>query len=151
MFSKPTLIIIRGIPGSGKSTLARMTGFLNIEADMFRYLPDGTYFYSGDLNSKVHKICESTCEHVLSSGRSLVVSNTFILNKYIYPYVSLGKRAGASIKIVEASGDYKSVHGVPEEQMDKCRATWEPLSVEYADYVLSVDKFVDIFGKFKRN
>lgn len=44
-YTKPEIVLVRGLPGSGKSTLAKgMAGYVHVEADMY-FEVDGLYRY----------------------------------------------------------------------------------------------------------
>lgn len=114
------LILIRGLPGSGKTTLARrMRNRItdHFETDMF-FEKDGKY--DADLTKLpeahgwcLRKACESLCR-----GRSVIVSNTFSQLWEMEGYIDAAKRYGADLRVIRSTGEFKSVHNIPDEQMD---------------------------------
>lgn len=115
------LILIRGIPGSGKSTLAKTyKGYEHLEADMFFY-HEGQYLFNPMFLSIAHKWCLDTTAKMLKAGKSVVVSNTFIRKADMEPYINLGY----PIEIIEAKGNYKTVHNVPEEKIQFMKDMYE--------------------------
>ena len=38
-----------------------------------------------------------------------------------------GKKRGIMVRIVEATGNWPNVHGVPEDAIERMRARWEPI------------------------
>lgn len=137
---KKKLILIRGIPGSGKSTLAkkileeiraeREVWVEHYEADMYFTSPAGTYTYIGERIGEAHEWCHEQTEmfiRIKSFPVTAIVSNTFTRKSEIQPYIDLAEKHGAEIEIIEATGNYGSVHNVPEEVVQKMRDRWETL------------------------
>ena len=119
------LLLIRGLPGSGKSTLARsLKGYVHFEADMYFEL-SGEFKFDGQKLPDAHAWCLSRAKEQLEKGNSVVVSNTFTRNVEMLPYFELG----FPTDVQEASGSWKSVHGVPEEKLKMMRENWEALSI----------------------
>ena len=65
----------------------------------------------------------------MDAGRSVVVSNTFTRLWEMEPYLKAAKKRGINISIIEATGNWPNVHGVPEDAIEKMRARWEPIEV----------------------
>jgi len=124
---KAPLLLIRGLPGSGKSTLAKEllhSGLydIHLEADMY-HVRMGRYTFNRDVVNTAHCWCLETTRVMLNIGRRVVVSNTFVTLDEIAPYMYLG----FDVSIEKATGDWKSVHDVPEETMDHMRKRWQEL------------------------
>lgn len=120
------LVLIRGVPGSGKSTLAKqMKGYQHFEADMFFTDESGVYKYDASRIKQAHEWCQNMTDAALQIGADVVVSNTFTRRFEIQPYIDMANRYGAGLKIITATGDYKNVHGVPDEIIQKMRDRWE--------------------------
>lgn len=121
----PTLTLIRGLPGSGKSTLARelqkQSGAVIYEADMYHCNEHGDYIYDKANDRKAHEWCEQMTKEALEAGDDVIVANTFVKKEWMEPYEAMG----FPIVVMVARGTWKSVHGVPEEIMERYRATWE--------------------------
>jgi len=129
------LVLIRGLPGSGKSTLAktRFSDFIHIEADMYFLDRNGNYNYDSDLIEDAHDWCRTTVEALLWSGQKVVVSNTFSQLWEMYPYFEAVNRS--EIQITEAQGNWKNIHEVPEEKIQRIADRWESLPYEDWEYI----------------
>lgn len=125
-----TLVLIRGLPGSGKSTLAqKMSGFTHLESDMFFLDVDGTYAFDPALIRQAHEWCQRETEAALGRGENTVVSNTFTQIWEMEPYFDLVSRLGIRLNVIEARGNFGSLHNVPAEKVEVMRNRWEPLPV----------------------
>ena len=126
----PKLTLIRGLPGSGKSTMARKiaveTGVLHVEADMW---VDYSRRYEPDAVKRAHAICQSQARRSLVFGGSVVVSNTFTQLWELQPYLDMARHYGAQVEIITTTGDYGSIHNVPEEAIAAMKARWEEVAV----------------------
>lgn len=126
--SAAQLILIRGVPGSGKSTMARIfeqAGYIHYETDMWWV---GKEFDPSKL-SQAHCWCLEQTINNLRVGNSLVVSNTFIRQWEIEPYIKYARQNDISFRVIEATGRYQNVHGVPEEKVESMRAKFEQLDL----------------------
>jgi len=117
----PTLYIVRGLPGSGKSTYAKSLGIDHFEADMYFMYPDGEYVFDASRIKRAHEWCLMSATESLQDAMDVVVANTFTTLKEIRPYVEMAERVGADVEIITCTGNYGSVHGVPEETLEKMR------------------------------
>lgn len=124
----PLLTLIRGLPGSGKSTLAKqicsITKALHLEADMF-FVRKEKYMFNLKQIGLAHKWCLSKTEETLSKGKDVVVSNTFVKFADLRPYFNIASKTGASVNLLEAKGQYKSIHDIPQDKFDEMKANWE--------------------------
>lgn len=121
------LVLIRGLPGSGKSTMARaMTGYVHLEADMFFVGDDGVYRYDREKIKAAHLWCQRETRKALARGESVVVSNTFTRRFEMEPYFGMARKLGVSVRVIEATGNWPNIHGVPPEVIKKMRQRWEP-------------------------
>jgi predicted kinase len=121
------LILIRGLPGSGKSTMARdlvSKGFCHFEADMY-FEVNGTYEYDASRIRDAHNWCQSMTRQALAANKRVVVSNTFTQLREMAPYLGMTRNA----TVVEATGKWQSVHGVPAEILDRMAQRWETLPI----------------------
>ena len=120
------LVLIRGLPGSGKTTMAKaMEGFVHFEADHWMADPDGRYCFDADKLPIAHESCRAAAKRALDAGQNVVVSNTFVERWEMQPYLELGY----PVRVIEATGSFKSEHAVPPEVLRQMREQWEP----YAD------------------
>lgn len=119
------LVLIRGLPGSGKSTMARVltqVGYVHFEADMY-FIKDGQYQYDSRQIRQAHQWCREQTLRALQAGKRVVVSNTFTRLQEMEPYFSMT----SAVRVVEATGKWKNVHGVPEETLQAMASRWETL------------------------
>lgn len=122
-----TLYLIRGLPGSGKSTfattLADSLHAVHLEADMY-HMVDGEYQWKPENVHAAHQWCQAeTQRSMLAQYSNVVVSNTFTTQKELKPYLQLAQMLGYRVVsvVVENRHGNESVHGVPQETMDKMR------------------------------
>ena len=123
--SNGELVLIRGLPGSGKSTMARTfvsEGFLHFEADMF-FEVAGQYQYEASRIQEAHNWCQNSARHALTAGKRVVVSNTFTQLREMVPYFNMTQ----NVRVIEATGKWQNVHGVPIEMLNRMALRWEPL------------------------
>lgn len=129
------LFLIRGLPGSGKTTFANFLmdfTLYDITVCMFAaddYFMDehGNYNFDASKLGAAHKQCETLTEESMASPDDetvIIVHNTFTTEKELKPYLSLAKKYGFDVTtmIIENRHGNKSVHGVPQEVMDKMKA-----------------------------
>ena len=123
------LILVRGLPGAGKSTHARIIAneifrCARVEADMY-FIKDGEYVFDPTKLGDAHAWCLNNTRELLSDGVSVIVSNTFTTKKELKPYFDLAKDLKIKPQVILCQGNYKSVHNVPEETIEKMRKRFE--------------------------
>ena len=138
-----TLTIIRGLPGSGKSTLAKSIQLNNnlegnttfhFEADQYFMDANDNYNFDASKLHFAHQLCQFNTETSMKNGCDVIVSNTFTTMKEIRPYLDLVEKYDYNIEIIEATGNYGSVHNVPEETIERMRNRWVPTSEIYSNF-----------------
>ena len=90
----------------------------------------GPYEFDPDKLRDAHDECQRKAFGAMSDGHALVVvHNTFTTMWEMTPYLSVAKLHDYSVQVIECKGNFGSVHGVPDETIDRMRARWE----EYSD------------------
>jgi hypothetical protein len=135
------MIILRGLPGSGKTSFAKFLkasfdtsdgGVVISEAfaaDDYFYV-DGEYRFDATKLGGAHGQCRSRVDHFLGrptragEDRVAIVHNTTTTEKELKEYLEIADKHGAEVVslIVENRHGNKSVHGVPDEAMEKMKA-----------------------------
>jgi len=126
----PKLTLIRGLPGAGKSTMAKAmveadSSLRHFEADQYFVDASGKYRFEPSEIEDAHTWCFAEARDALKNGSSVVVSNTFTRKWEMEPYRKLAKELGVELEILEAKGNYASIHGVPQKTIDAMRSRWE--------------------------
>lgn len=119
------LILVRGIPGSGKTTFARElcdknTTLTHLETDMY-WENEGIPFNPKYLK-EAHEWCQDHARETLRIGMPVVVSNTFTQLWEMKPYLDM---VDGDAVVYRMTGDYGSVHGVPQKTIDRMRSRFE--------------------------
>ena len=127
-----TLYIIRGLPGSGKSTLANIMSIgLDIEyyeADMYFIDELGNYNFDPKNIGNAHIWCQNQVKTQLEAGKSVIVSNTFVKRWEMKPYLDMADEFNTSVNIIECKSQFGSIHGVPEETVERMAKNWEEIT-----------------------
>jgi len=120
------LVICRGIPGSGKSTFAKkLPGFLHLETDMYWHKnPLNEYRYDASKIYDAHKWCQGEVKQQLKWKKNVAVSNTFTTLKEFKEYELMSEELKVPMLVVKCVGEWKDVHGVPEEALVRMRSRW---------------------------
>jgi predicted kinase len=118
------LILIRGLPGSGKSTLAKKLAQVldaaHFEADQY-FVRDGVYAFDMNNLFEAHEWCRGETDLVLSANLPVIVSNTFTTLRELKPYFNMAKKHGVVPQVIHCQNRYGSIHGVPEETLERMR------------------------------
>ena len=124
------LVIIRGLPGSGKTTLAKTyvaNGFIHAEADNYFVNKEGVYNFDPSKIKDAHEYCRFIVNCCMIASKNVVVSNTFTQFWEIENYLKMALQHDYLVKIVQASGNFKNVHDVPKQVIDKMAARSDSL------------------------
>lgn len=120
------LYIIRGLPGSGKSTLAKkLAEALNckhFEADMYFMTESGEYKFDAKELHLAHYWCYRSVVDELDRGNNVIVSNTFTTIREMEDYIMSANNLNIPTRVIQCTGEYGSVHNVPEETLAKMKA-----------------------------
>ena len=125
------MILIRGVCGSGKTTLANTiignnpSVYKHYEADMYFTDDNGNYIWDFSRLAAAHSWCQAATRKALTDGFSVIVSNTFTTQKEIQFYLDLAKSFQIIPTIVIANGNFKNVHSVPEETVNRMRERFQ--------------------------
>ncbi len=114
------LFLIRGLSGSGKTTVAHSFCAHCISADDY-FMEDGEYRFDTARIKKAHNDCQKRTESCMEMGVNVAVHNTFTCEWEMEPYYKMAKKHGYRVFsiIVENRHAGESVHGVPEETLQK--------------------------------
>ena len=123
------LYLVRGLPGSGKSTYAKKIGCFHVEADMY-HCRNGEYQFDVSHSRFGHNWCQKTAFFAMEQGMDVVVSNTFTQKWELQPYLDFAVKTGHKVTILRMTNNYGTVHGVPEETMQKMRSRFEDIDGE---------------------
>lgn len=118
------LYIFRGLPGSGKSTSAKKIGCLHVECDMYHY-HGGEYIWQEEFVQSAIVWCHSVVHDALSRGIDVAVAGTFVRVSSIEPYALMANKFNCNISVYKCTGDYGSIHNVPESSLISMRESWE--------------------------
>lgn len=121
----PTLHIVRGLPGSGKSTFAYDLEGVHLEADMYFMDESGKYNFEKEKLHQAHQWCLTTARVLLLQGYDVVVSNTFTTMKEMQPYLDLVEKLHCSFIVTRMTGNWGSIHNVPEETLERMRQRFQ--------------------------
>lgn len=121
------LYLIGGVPGSGKSTLARkLVSEQNIfETDKFFY-ENGKYNFQFSMLGINHEKNRIAVEEAMKCNiLEIAVSNTFTTEKERLPYIKLALKYDYMVQFIVVQSNFRSVHNVPEETINKMKVRFE--------------------------
>ena len=121
-----TLYAIRGLPGSGKTTFAKSLNLNFYEADQYFEKFNNNKF-DHKLLKKAHQYCYESVKQELERGQSTVVSNTMTSKEELKEYEDLAKTLNVKFVsiILENRHEGVSIHGVPEETIEKMKKRFD--------------------------
>ena len=125
-----TLYIMQGVPGSGKSTIACELADLVFSTDDFFYR-EGEYKFDAAKIGEAHQWNQLRAEGAMMvGGNDIAIDNTNVKRWEAKPYVQMAERYGYAVVFVRVSSNFKSVHGVTQEVIERMKTNMENLSVE---------------------
>lgn len=127
------VICLRGLPGSGKTTLAQELvslgngKYVHYEADQWMIDPaTGLYRFDYRRLPECHQRCqEATYKALTELKKSVVVSNTFVMQWELANYVDIARRSSASFRVITLRGTFGSVHEVPPSVIESMSRRWQ--------------------------
>lgn len=125
------LILIRGLPGSGKSTLAKklvedIGDAVHIEADQYFTDAQGNYHFDRSQLSAAHENCLQRAWNMLAcTTKTVIVANTFVKYWEMVDYIDAARKFNVPVEIIHCKGEYKSIHNVPQETIERMKRNFE--------------------------
>ena len=126
-----TLLILRGIPGAGKSTLAEtlQQTARAIVCSVDEYFTDeqGNYVFHHLDNHKAYAACQERARGAMEAQEPLVVlDHTNTMEWEMEPFFKLAESFHYRVQVctVENRHQGKSVHAIPDEQLEKMKAKY---------------------------
>jgi predicted kinase len=130
-----TLYILQGVPGSGKSTLGRelvkaLPNAVIYSTDDFHHDGDGEYRFKADKLPEFHRLNLERSKEALDRGLTVIVDNTNVRRWECREYVKYAHSKGIPVVFVRVTGNFKTLHGVPEDRIQAMREAMENLTLE---------------------
>jgi len=134
------LIIMQGLPGSGKSTLAKNLKnlvYCGLHCEIFStdelHMEGDKYVFKVDKVKEYHKLNQEKAREFMKNNPRYavcIIDNTNITCFQAKPYVLLGVEFGWDIQFIRCTSNWKNIHGVPQDTLDRMRESMENLEVE---------------------
>ena len=131
---------MQGPPGGGKTSLARKLHACSIgsasaeteicSTDDFHYNQNGIYQFDPSRIGEFHERNLQRTKQLLDAEHSVIVDNTNIHAWEAKPYVEHAVKKGIPVIFIRVDGNFKSIHGFPQDKIDKMRSEMENLTVE---------------------
>lgn len=128
--------IIRGVSGSGKSTLALKLAELHslegkvaliFETDNYFVDENNEYKFDASKLKENHAKCFNDFLDALNDRNVdvVIVANTFTRKWEYVNYADAAKDSGYEVTTLIANGNYKNVHNVPDDVVQKMKNRFE--------------------------
>jgi len=127
------MILMQGASGSGKSTVAKELAVVHnavVYSTDDIFAETGTYIFNPKLLGINHRKNLDRTVEALKAGKNVIVDNTNTQRWECKPYVEAAIQLGHEVKFVRCEGNYKNVHGVPDDKVKQMRNRLEELTVE---------------------
>ena len=89
------------------------------------HMKDGQYVFDRSRGKLAHRWCQNACWNAMVAGMDVAVSNTFTQKWEMQPYLDFAKDTGHEVIIETMTGQWPSIHPVPEDVMKAMRDRWE--------------------------
>ena len=99
---------------------------MHVEADEFFIDDNGKYEFDATQLPAAHEWCLESARQGMLRSIVVIVSNTFAQNWEMDPYKKLAARYEYDVNVIECQNNFGSVHGVPEEAIQRTRDRREP-------------------------
>jgi len=129
------LYLITGPSGAGKTTrakeLIRQKGIRHhYEADMLMLDRNGDYAFNPRKLKECHNWCQKATDRAMKLNEAVIVSNTMTTKREVKPYIDIAKKNGYTIIIEHLTTQYKNIHDIPQEVVDKMKNRREFFKLE---------------------
>lgn len=129
------LYLITGPSGAGKTTrakeLMRQKGIKHhYEADMLMIDRNGDYAFNPRKLKECHNWCQKAVERAMLLGEAMIVSNTMTMKWEAEPYIEMARHHGYVVNIEHLTTEYKNVHDVPQDIVEKMKTRREFFKLE---------------------
>lgn len=89
------------------------------------HMRDGEYRFDLAKQREAVRWCMDAADRALGLGMDVVVSNTFTRRRFVLAYRELAERHGADFSVYRMTGNWGSVHPVPESTVESMRNGFE--------------------------
>ena len=132
---RKVLYLITGPSGAGKTTRAKeLMREKDIkhhyEADMLMIDRNGDYAFNPRKLKECHNWCQKATERAMLLGEAVIISNTMTMKWEVKPYIEMARHHGYHVIIEHLTTEYKNIHDVPQEIVEKMKSRREFFKLE---------------------